>query len=193
MDRKAFFPVALNLQGRDCLVIGRSDDREAISKAQAFEECGAGVRRLHDPQSISEDDLAGAFFVVSTVVDRELSARLRRMADEHRFLLCCIDQPEFGFVSMTAIAKSGPVLVAISTSGVAPSVSKDFRKALQRAMDAKFSRFIERLGSLRKNVRERLSDPSQALERISCIREASRDFRIAISFSYPEWFEKTEQ
>src|SRR5271167_3277945 len=120
--RKAFFPVSLNLVGRACVVIGAADDREAIEKTAALEESGADVRRVYHARELRDEDVAGAFFVISTPLDAELSARLRALADRHRFLLCCIDQPKFGFVAMAAIAKAGPVRIAISTAGLAPRV-----------------------------------------------------------------------
>lgn len=96
MARRAFFPVSLNLEGRVCVVIGAADDREAIEKSAALEEAGAELRRFYDSQRVDEAQLADAFFVISTPQDTELSARLRRLADRHRFLLCCIDQPTYG-------------------------------------------------------------------------------------------------
>ncbi|HVA32563.1 MAG TPA: NAD(P)-dependent oxidoreductase, partial [Candidatus Baltobacteraceae bacterium] len=97
--RTPFFPVGLNLDGRRCVVIGAADDREAVEKAAALEECGAHVQWYKDPDSVGERDVADAFFVISTPQDERLSARLRALADRHRFLLCCIDQPAYGFVA----------------------------------------------------------------------------------------------
>ncbi|MBV8373644.1 MAG: NAD(P)-dependent oxidoreductase, partial [Candidatus Eremiobacteraeota bacterium] len=94
--RKPFFPVGLNLNGRLCVVIGADDDREAIEKAAALRESGADVRQLTDPESVRDEDVTDAFFVISTPQDEALSRKLRTLADRHRFLLCCIDQPAYG-------------------------------------------------------------------------------------------------
>jgi siroheme synthase (precorrin-2 oxidase/ferrochelatase) len=187
--RKPFFPIGLNVEGRPCVVVGARDDREAIEKAAALRESGADVRWIEDPQSLREDDVAKAFFVISTPQDAALSKRLRDYADRHRFLLCCIDQPAFGFVAMLAIAKAGPVRVAISTAGLAPRVGKILKLALQRAMDARFVRFVERLASERERVRAQ--HPSQAeseLRRKAAI-DAANGFEADVRFRYPGWFE----
>ena len=126
----AFFPVGLNLVGRRCVVIGAEDDREAIAKEAALRESGADVRWIKDPAALRDEDVIDAYFVISTPQDEALSARLRALADQHKFLLCCIDQPKYGFVAMAAIAKAGPVRVAISTSGLAPRVGKILKEAL---------------------------------------------------------------
>ena len=191
--RKAFFPVSLNLDGRPCLVIGAADDREAIEKTAALEESGALVRRIYDSDSVRDEDLDGVFFVISTPQDAALSARLRALADRNRFLLCCIDQPKFGFVAMAAIAKAGPVRVAISTAGLAPRVGKALRAALQRAMDEKFARFIAHLAQRRANVQAAHPGPDDSAIRREAMIEAARGFRADVSFSYPPWFDDAER
>ena len=175
----------MNLEGRDCVVIGLPDDREAIEKTRALEEVGANVRWIRDPGALRDEDLDGAFFVISTPLDEGLSARLRGLADRGHFLLCCIDQPAYGFVAMQAIAKAGPARITVSTGGVSPAVSKRWRIAIQRALDAKFARFLDALRT-RRNANRTLPD-SEA--RKAAGREAAEGFDVQISVRYPDWFE----
>ncbi len=190
--RKPFFPVSLNLDGRLCVVIGAADDREAVEKSAMLEESGAAVRRIYDAGALRDDDVAEAFFVISTPQDAALSARLRELADRHRFLLCCIDQPRFGFVAMTAIAKAGPVRIAISTTGLAPRVGKVLKNALTRAMDARFTRFIARLAEMRERTQAEHPAPEESAVRREAMIEAARGFRAGVRFEYPEWFDDAE-
>lgn len=185
--------MGLNLDGRPCVVIGAADDREAVEKAAALAESGADVRRIYDPQALRDDEVAEAFFVVSTPQDPTLSARLRVLADRYRFLLCCIDQPKHGFVAMAAIAKAGPVRVAISTAGLAPRVGKALKNALQRVMDAKFARFIEHLAQRRERTHAAHPGPESSNVRREAMIEAARGFRADVRFEYPQWFEDGER
>jgi precorrin-2 dehydrogenase/sirohydrochlorin ferrochelatase len=188
--RKPFFPVGLNLDGRRCVVIGGADDREAVEKEAALREAGADVVRVYDARELRDDDLAGAFFVISTPQDAVLSARLRALADHDGFLLCCIDQPRYGFVAMAAIAKAGPVRVAISTAGLAPRVGKILKNALQRAMDARFARFVARLAELRGATHAAHPRPEDSGVRRSAMIEAARGFEADVRLEYPAWFEE---
>lgn len=185
--RKAFFPVSLNLDGRLCVVIG--DDREAIEKTAALEESGANVRRISDPGVLVDEDMTDAFFVISTPQDETLSARLRALAEKHRFLLCCIDQPAHGFVAMAAVAKAGPVRVAISTAGLAPRVGKKLKQALQRAMDATFAAFVGELARRRESVRAAHPHPEDSNVRRADAIEAAEGFEADVTFRYPRWFD----
>jgi uroporphyrin-III C-methyltransferase/precorrin-2 dehydrogenase/sirohydrochlorin ferrochelatase len=182
--------VGLNVEGRTCVVIGAPGDREAVEKEAALRECGAAVRRIGDAAALRDEDLTDAFLVVSTPQDAALSARLRALADRHRFLLCCIDQPQYGFVAMTAVAKAGPVRIAISTAGLAPRIGKRIKEALQRAMDARFTRFIEHLARARERVRAEHPEPVDSDLRRKAMIEAAEGFQASVTFEYPDWFER---
>jgi len=181
-----FFPVSLNLVGRRCVVIGARQDGEAIEKVAALREVAADVVWIDDPAALRDEDVTGAFFVISTPQDAALSARLRSLADAHRFLLCTIDQPRFGFVAMQAIVKAGPVRVGISTGGAAPRVGKQFKAALERVLDGKFVRFIECLATQKRRNRARI-DESGA--RRAAMIAAADGFDVDLQIRYPDWFE----
>ncbi len=182
-----FYPVSLNLVGRKCVVIGAADDREAIEKAAALREVDAEVRWITDPAALRDDDVADAFFVISTPQDEALSARLRSLADSYKFLLCTIDQPRFGFVAMQAIVKAGPVRIGISTGGVAPRAGKIIKEALQRALDGKFVRFIDRLATEKRRNRSLLAGDAAARRR--AMLGATDGFALEVRATYPQWFE----
>lgn len=182
-----FYPVSLNLVGRRCVVIGAADDREAIEKVGALREVDADVRWITDVTALRDEDVAAAFFVISTPQDDALSARLRALADEHKFLLCTIDQPRHGFVAMQAIVKAGPVRIGISTGGVAPRVGKTLKAALQRVLDAKFARFVDCLATQKRRNRTRLAGDGAARRR--AMIAAADGFALDAQASYPQWFE----
>jgi len=191
--RRVFFPVSLNLAGRRCVVIGAADDREAIEKHAALQEAGADVIWMTDVAALDDAQICDAFFVISTPQDTTLSAHLRALADEHRFLLCCIDQPKYGFVAMAAIVKSGPVRIAISTAGLAPRVGKVLKEALQRALDGKFARFIECLATQRERTQRAHPASSESNVRRQAMIEAARGFHACVGVEYPDWFERRER
>ena len=181
-----FYPVSLNLVGRRCVVIGERSDREAVEKVAALREVDADVVWLDDPAALRDEDVADAFFVIATPQDDALSARLRALADRHKFLFCAIDQPRYGFVAMQAIVRAGPVKIGISTGGVAPRVGKIIKEALQRALDAKFARFVEQLAGRKR--RGRMTTPDRAGRRAAIIA-ATEGFSLEIAVTYPDWFE----
>jgi siroheme synthase (precorrin-2 oxidase/ferrochelatase) len=182
----AFFPVGLNIAGRRCVVIGAADDVEAIEKTRDLREAGGTVTWLQDSAVVGEADVADAFFVISTVQDADLSAWLRELADRHRFLLCAIDQPAYGFVAMQAVVKSGPARIAISTGGVSPRVGGILRAALQAALDSRFARFLAALAQRRRE--SRAAYPDDAGARRETMMSAAEGFEVVVQVTYPAWF-----
>jgi siroheme synthase (precorrin-2 oxidase/ferrochelatase) len=176
----------LNLVGRRCVVIGDAHDREAIEKVAALREVDADVSWIADPSALRDEDVAGAFFVISTPQNEALSARLRALADVHRFLLCTIDQPRYGFVAMQAIVRAGPVRIGISTGGVAPRVGKIIKDALQRVLDAKFVRFVDCLATQKLRNRTRLANDPAGRRR--AMIGSTHGFELKTEASYPQWF-----
>ena len=185
----AFYPVSLNLVGRKCVVIG--DDQEALEKEEALREVQAEVHRIHDAALLRDEDVVDAFFVISTPQDAMLASRLRALADAHRFLLCTIDQPAYGFVAMQAIVKAGPARIGISTGGVAPRVGKHLKAALARVFDAKFTQFLDCLATQKLRNRFFMADDPRA--RRAAMIAAAEGFEVDVTFRYPEWFEARQR
>jgi siroheme synthase-like protein len=180
----AFFPVSLNVTGRRCVVIG--DDREAIEKEAALRELDADVLWIQDHTTLRDEDVIDAFFVISCPQEEALARRLRALADEHRFMLCCIDQPRYGFIAMQAIVRSGPARIGISTGGVAPRVGRKLREGLQAALDATFARFLDCLATQKRRNRALVSDGN---ERRALMIASAEGFEVDVRVRYPDWFE----
>jgi siroheme synthase-like protein len=186
----AFYPVSLNLAGRPCVVIGAASDREAIEKVHDLREAGADVLWIQDPAQLRDDDVRDAFFVIATPQESALAARLRALADVHRFLLCTIDQPAYGIVAMQAIVKAGSARIGISTGGVAPRVGGTLRAALQEALDERFARFLACMRRRRREVRARY--PNDPAARRASMIAAADGFTVDVHVTYPAWFADAE-
>jgi siroheme synthase (precorrin-2 oxidase/ferrochelatase) len=184
----AFYPVSLNLVGKKCVVIGNDD--EAREKAESLREVDADVLVIPDASLLRDEDVRDAFFVISTPMDAALAGRLRELSDTHRFLLCTIDQPKFGFVAMQAIVKAGPARIGISTGGVAPRIGKQLKHALCDALDMKFRQFLDCLATQKLRNRHRMPDDARARRR--AMIAASEGFEVDINVRYPAWFEERE-
>jgi siroheme synthase (precorrin-2 oxidase/ferrochelatase) len=84
------------------------------------------------------------------------------------------------------------VRVAISTAGLAPRVGKVLKNALQRAMDARFVRFVLRLAEQREATRAAHPRPEDSSVRRQAMIEAARGFEADVRLKYPAWFDETD-
>jgi siroheme synthase-like protein len=146
---KGFF-VALDLAGKDCFVLGTSE--EAAFRARLLSEHGARVVRFerHPP---TDDELGRAWLVVLADRDPELAGRVGAFCEARRILFCAVDQPGQNSFHHVAMTRVGEVTVAIGTDGRAPSLARRLREELGRVLAAsRLASFSERLASLRERT-----------------------------------------
>jgi siroheme synthase (precorrin-2 oxidase/ferrochelatase) len=141
-----WFPIALKLAGRRCLVVGTSD--EARSRAAALAEAGAVV--VATPE-FSPAALEGAWLAVLADRDAELAARMDAECEARRIFFAAVDEPRFGSYSHLALARAGGVVVAIGTNGEAPALARRLREVIQDLFARSgLAAFAERHAALRR-------------------------------------------
>jgi siroheme synthase-like protein len=161
------FLAGLRLRDRHAVVVGGSD--EAARRVRDLRAAGARVTALSiDPcrelvsacretaaslieRDFQERDLDDAWLCVLGDRDDALTARIGTAAEKARVFFCAIDQPAHNSFSHVAIARAGPVSIAISTNGGAPALARRLREELERLMaDSALGAFAERLAELRR-------------------------------------------
>jgi siroheme synthase (precorrin-2 oxidase/ferrochelatase) len=141
-----WLPVALRLEGRRCLVVGRNED--AAARARTLGEAGASV--LHAREFVPAD-LEGTWLVVLTEREPELAERMQRECDARRIFFCAVDEPKVGSFAHLALARAGTVTAAIGTNGEAPALARRLRELLQELFDrAGLAAFAARHAELRR-------------------------------------------
>ena|SRR5260221_7634723 len=185
--RSDVLPLGIKLDGRLCLVVGSGE--EAERRIATLLDAGARIRVVSERPTPSieglaaagkvtlaarpfeEADLDGIWIALLTDPSAPLAAQIGRIADARQVLFCAVDQPEHSSFSHLALARSGPVTVAISTGGRAPSLARRLREELQRIFDdADLGRFAEQVAVLRDET------PSAARHRV--LGDAVRDVRL---------------
>lgn len=132
MGRHAF-PVSLHLQGRRVVLAG--DDAAAASRAQRLAEAGAEVVRIaaqEDPSGA----LSGAAALFAHTGNAARNRELARAARAAGALAYAHDQPAESDFAMPAVARRGPLKLAVSTDGEAPALSRRMREVLEAALEA---------------------------------------------------------
>ena len=95
MKKHNYFPSALNVQGKNCLVIGEANDKETIQKSERLRESGAHVQMVL-PMDFSLSQIQDQFLVIFCVkTNPELTKEIAEVCRKRRVLLCAIDQPAY--------------------------------------------------------------------------------------------------
>ena len=159
------YPVALELSGRRCVVVG--DGREAEGKARALLEADAHVVVVApDPspglvdlarrgeleivrRPYREGDLAGAFLVIAAGGDPAQSATVYAEAEARRVLCNAVDDTAHCHFAVPAIVRRGELLVTISSGGRSPALAKRLRRRLTDQLGWEYEVLVDLLGEVR--------------------------------------------
>lgn len=163
-----YYPVNLDIENRDCLVVGGG--QVGTRKVAALVDCNARVtlvspeatlalKALADTGRIAwqqrpydEKDLEGMFLVIGATNDEPLNRRVHADA-QRRNLLCNIaDRPEICNFILPAVVRRGDLLIAVSTSGKSPAFAKRLRKSLERQFGPEYDTFLQIMGIIRARL-----------------------------------------
>lgn len=136
----------LSLEGRRCVVIGRSEQKVA-----ALEAAGADVVAADEYEPALLDD---AWLVV--VVDREQGERVFADANERRVFCNVEDVPELCSFILPAIHRRGPITLAVSTGGASPALAQRLRDDLGAQIGFEHEQLAHELLRLRPWVKRNL-------------------------------------
>lgn len=163
-----YYPVFLDIKGRQCLVIGGG--AVALRKIEGLLSAGAKVivisptitkpvKALADKGSIKlikrkyqEGDLIGVFLVVSASNDRKVNESVFKEAQKKGVLINAVDDPERCSFIVPSIVDRDPLLIAISTSGKAPLLAKRMRERLEEEIGDEYGGFTDLIGKVRNKL-----------------------------------------
>lgn len=169
-----YYPVYLDLQDRQCVVIGGGHLAEekvrgllaaraavTVVSSEAGEEIreAAGAGRIAwMPRGYQPGDLVGATLAFVAGQDAATVDAVWREGAERGVLINTIDDvPHCGFIA-PSIVRRGDLTVAISTSGKAPALAVRLRQQLEGMLGDEHARFLEMAGTIRQPLAERCPD-----------------------------------
>jgi len=168
------FPLFADLQGRRALVVGGG--AVATRKAQSLLEAGALVTvgaPEFDPtlaQLAAEGRLTplrgsfepawldGAWLVIAATDDRAVNAAVNAAAQARQVFCNVVDDPQLSSFQVPSIVDRSPLVVAISSSGVAPVLARRLRERIETLLDHALGPLAELAARYRARIRGALPD-----------------------------------
>ncbi len=172
-----FYPVYLDLRGRQCLVVGAGNI--AARKARSLLEAGARVKVV-SPEAVDEvsimqgegllqwerrgfelGDLEGCFLVIGATDNPEVNRQVFDAAERAGMLANIVDVPELCNFIVPSVMKRGDFQVAVSTGGASPVLAREVRRRLEKQFGPQYGRVVSVLASLRATLKQRLPDEAK--------------------------------
>ncbi|TET39558.1 MAG: bifunctional precorrin-2 dehydrogenase/sirohydrochlorin ferrochelatase [Planctomycetota bacterium] len=158
-DTQRFLPIALNIYGADCLVVGggKIGTRKAVTLARAGAkvtvvspsvtgelagEVEAGRIRWMK-EIFREEYLKDFFLVVAATDDGQLNESICRTAGGRGALVCDASSAEHSQIIFGALLEHGQTTIAVFTGGRDPALSRTTRDRIARLLADENSQGIE--------------------------------------------------
>lgn len=106
----------------------------------------------HLDRSYRYGDLMGASLVIAATDEPEVNQRVWQEAAALGLLINVVDDPDRCTFIAPSTVRRGPLVLAISTSGRCPALSRHIRRQLEREFGPAYGDYVELLGSLRERV-----------------------------------------
>lgn len=160
-----YYPIFLDLKSKSSVIIGGG--KVAERKALGLLSAGAKVTVISPEvtsiinglskkgsltiikRSYSKGDLKGAFLAVLASNKKAINIKAHEEAKSSGVLVNAVDDPEHCDFIVPSIVDRGSLLIAISTSGKIPALSRKLREDLEKEYGEEYSAFVEILGQAR--------------------------------------------
>ena len=172
-----FLPLFHDLKGRPCLLVGGGSI--ACRKARLLINAGATLHlvspylcdemlRIIAESSISVEkrpfqpsDLKGMALVIAATDQQTVNQRVAELASEQQIPVNVVDQPELCTVIMPAIIDRSPVMVAVSSGGAAPVLTRNLRTQLEGILPQGLGKLAALSARFRQQVKTRFQHLSE--------------------------------
>ncbi|MGH8006031.1 MAG: precorrin-2 dehydrogenase/sirohydrochlorin ferrochelatase family protein [Candidatus Binatia bacterium] len=167
----AYYPIALELTGRSCLVIGGGPVAErkieGLLTAEAMvtvispaltprlEEWAITGQIRHIGRAYRPGDLAGAQLVFAASDDQGVNAAVSREGQERRVWVNAADDPAHCDFILPAILRRGELIVATTTGGASPALAAVVRDELETVLGPDYTVLAQVAAEVRQELRAR--------------------------------------
>jgi len=172
-----FFPVFMDLAGRDCLVVGGGN--VAARKVSLLVHAGARVEVVapqlceklavqrsagtitHSAREFEQADVEGKTLVIAGTSQEDVNRRVSEFAKARNIPVNVVDCPELCSFIVPSIINRSPVQVAVSTGGASPVLARLLRARLESYVPAAYGHMAKLVASFRTKVKQRFSSIEQ--------------------------------
>ncbi len=172
-----YYPAYLDLRDCLCVVIGGGAvaERKTLSLLEAsaavtvisptltprlreLSEAGA-IRHLQ--KAFDEQDLDNACLVIAATDAPEVNRSAARACRKKRVLVNVAAPPEEGNFIVPSTVARGELLIAVSTGGASPALSRKIRQELEKHYGPEYGLFLQKLTAVRQRILENISDENE--------------------------------
>ena len=166
-------PIFINIRKKPCIVIGGGDIAlrkiNLLLKAQAKVDCLSplfckGIKNLSKDghitlinKSFDQTDIKDYSIIIAATDDSSVNSLISAIAQVKKIPVNVVDSPELSSFIMPSIVDRSPLIIAVSSSGKAPVLSRIIRAKLETVIPSAYGILADIAGEYRQKVKDRFS------------------------------------
>lgn len=173
-------PVFFKLQGKKALLIGNSN--AALWKAELLLASGAEVHAyadnikgqfenliilkgskliIHPPEAFNDMSLSGMIIAIGDFENLDDAANFHDLTQKAGVLCNVVDKPDYCDFQFGSIVNRSPIVIGISTSGVAPILAQEIRQRIEFLLPPNLSSWGKLARKIRFDVMKKLKSKTK--------------------------------
>ena len=166
-------PIFINIRKKPCIVIGGGDIAlrkiNLLLKANAKVDCLSplfckGIKNLSKDghitlinKSFDQTDIKDYSIIIAATDDKSVNSLISSIAQVKKIPVNVVDSPELSSFIMPSIVDRSPLIIAVSSSGKAPVLSRIIRAKLETVIPSAYGILADIAGEYRQKVKDRFS------------------------------------
>lgn len=181
------YPICLNLKNKKCIVVGAGE--VAVRKINTLLKQEALVTvispDLHPNlkeklaleqfiwlnTSYQNDMLENAFLVIAATNNRAVNHQIAEYCNQNNILVNVIDEPQESSFIVNSYFTKGDLLVAVSTGGASPALSRKIRIDLEKSIPDEYAEVLEIVAWARAEALDKIKDSQKRREFLQNLAE----------------------
>ena len=183
-----YYPIYLDLRDRFCLIVGGGQvaERKTLtlleaganvrvispSLTQKLQELSQSGKIIHLPKTFDDKDLTGALLVIAATDSWEVNTSIGRLCKKRNILVNVVTPPDESSFIVPSVVERGELLIAESTSGMSPALSKRISEELEERYGPEYEVFLRKMSMLRARLMDEVKDDGVRREILQALADS---------------------
>jgi precorrin-2 dehydrogenase/sirohydrochlorin ferrochelatase len=142
------------------------------SPSARLQELSQSGKIIHLTKTFDDRDLTGSLLVIAATDSRDVNTSIGRLCKKRNILVNVVTPPDESSFIVPSVVERGELLIAVSTSGMSPALSKKIRQELEERYGPEYELFLGKISVLRARLMDEVKDDDVRREILQALADS---------------------